>query len=196
MTLNQNMIYTSFLYLFLLNSHLFFSLNNYQTMLLYSVIVWLILVIYFKTTKKDTLTKSTSSIKKIAWWGVVGLLLSFMVQWGFLFITNMISPSLNLNTDISGQSTYLFLLVSILFNPIMEELVFRFSFVNWIGQKLPIWVGIVVSSLIFMLMHTSGNLIIYFGLGMVFSYIYKKSGSILTSILVHMVMNGIVLWLN
>ncbi|MGY3704489.1 hypothetical protein BW731_03440 [Vagococcus martis] len=196
MTLNQNMVYTSFLYLFLLNGHLFLSLNDNQTMLLYSVIVFFILVIYFKTTKKDTLTTSTFSIKKIVGWGVVGLLLSFMIQWGVLFITHIIFPRLNLNTDIPSQRTYLFLFVSILFNPIMEELFFRFSFVNWIGQKLPIWVGMVISALFFMLMHTSGNLMIYFGLGIIFSYIYKKSGSILTSILVHMVMNGIVLWLN
>ncbi|WP_257702303.1 CPBP family intramembrane glutamic endopeptidase [Vagococcus luciliae] len=85
-------------------------------------------------------------------------------------------------------------MITIFFNPIIEELVFRFSFVNWIGQKLPIWVGIVISSLIFMLMHINGNLFIYFCLGIIFSGLYKISGTIMTPIMVHILLNGIILF--
>lgn len=196
MSINQNMLYTSFLYLFLLNRSLLFSLNNISTILLYTVILVLMLLIYVKTNKEQTLNHSGTSLKQLVALIVIGLMMSFLIQIILIFLTTYFFPNLVLVNDLSGNNSLSFILISVLFNPIMEELVFRFSFVNWVGQKLPIWLGIGISSLFFMLMHVNGNLFIYFCLGLIFSYLYKISGTIMTSIMVHILLNTIVLWIN
>lgn len=196
MSINKNMLYTSFLYLFLLNRTLLFSLNNVVTIFLYTMILMFILIIYVKTNKEQSLNHSGTSLKKLVTLIVIGLLLSFFTQIFIIFLTTYFFPNLILVNSRPVNLSWSFIMITIFFNPIIEELVFRFSFVNWIGQKLPIWVGIVISSLIFMLMHINGNLFIYFCLGIIFSYLYKISGTIMTPIMVHMLLNGIILYAN
>ncbi|UUV98795.1 hypothetical protein G314FT_09490 [Vagococcus luciliae] len=194
MSINKNMLYTSFLYLFLLNRTLLFSLNNVVTIFLYTMILMFILIIYVKTNKEQSLNHSGTSLKKLVTLIVIGLILSFFTQIFIIFLTTYFFPNLILVNNRPVNLSWSFIMITIFFNPIIEELVFRFSFVNWIGQKLPIWVGIVISSLIFMLMHINGNLFIYFCLGIIFSGLYKISGTIMTPIMVHILLNGIILF--
>lgn len=196
MTLNQNMLFSSFLYLFLLNSSLILTLNESQQFILTCVIAMVLLIIYFKTNKHNTLNKESVSIKKIGFIIVVGLLVSLAIQFFIILITNQLFSVETVTNQIPAKKSVIFLLTTIFLNPIMEELIFRFSFVNWVGQKSSFGIGVVISSLLFMLMHTSGNLMIYFFLGVIFSICYKRSGSIVCSMIVHGMLNALVLWVN
>ena len=171
-------------------------LSESQQFILTCVIVISLLIIYFKTNKQSTLNQESVSIKKIGLIIVVGLLASLAIQFLVILITNQLFSMEIVTNQIPTKKSVIFLLTTIFLNPIMEELIFRFSFVNWVGQKSSFGIGIVSSSLVFMLMHTSGNLMIYFFLGVIFSICYKRSGSIVTSMIVHGLLNAFVLWIN
>lgn len=129
-----------------------------------------------------------------------------------LFITNFItgilatllSGSLNsVNQSMIEESTqiapiYMFFSVAI-FAPIVEEGVFRGTIQNVLAYKLPKWLAIIFSALVFGMLHliaglTLGNLkelffiLPYMGLGIILGIFYDKY-SISRTILIHSLYN-------
>ena len=90
------------------------------------------------------------------------------------------------------------ILFSVLFAPVVEELVFRYAGFRIVGyiKGLPKWVPVVVTALVFGAIHLVAGewmpIIYYAGLGVVLGVIYLKSTNIMTPILVHMLFNGFV----
>lgn len=80
--------------------------------------------------------------------------------------------------------------------PIMEELVFRRAILGGITRKTNVWLGVLVSSLLFALIHQDGHLLLYGSLGAFFSLQYVITGSIWTSIITHVGMNTLVVLAN
>jgi len=76
----------------------------------------------------------------------------------------------------------------VIFAPIVEELVFRYSFSTFIKNQ---YAFVIISSLIFGLMHSTGiAIIVYFVLGLCLSLIYLKTNkNIISSIIVHILNN-------
>ncbi|MFA6805765.1 MAG: CPBP family intramembrane glutamic endopeptidase [Candidatus Methanomethylophilaceae archaeon] len=134
---------------------------------------------------------------------------------GIMFIANLVSSVLasglseifNYTAETSTnqaaiiqmlKSPYMILMVinAVIFAPIVEELVFRKAFFSIIKNK---WVALVVSSLMFSLIHiisepTIGgfivNLVIYGGSGVGFGYIYlSHKENIYSTIIVHALWN-------
>ncbi len=93
-----------------------------------------------------------------------------------------------------------FLIYSIIFvciiAPIAEETFFRGFAYNAIKKKIGINWAIIISALIFSLLHMNlvGFLPIFF-LGMLLAYLYQKTGSLIPSIVTHMLHNSIVVGL-
>lgn len=85
---------------------------------------------------------------------------------------------------------------AVVLNPIAEELIFRGVVMNFFFKNESFWSPIILSGLLFTLEHSSTTLIsylIYFFLGAVFAYIYRKTANISNTILLHALNNLIAL---
>lgn len=98
----------------------------------------------------------------------------------------------------------LIVVVAVLITPVMEELLFRglfqtalrsfFETTSEPGRIPPnrIWLAIVLCSALFALMHADpGHWPALFVLGVTMGYAYEKSGSLLRSVFIHAMFNGI-----
>ena len=83
-----------------------------------------------------------------------------------------------------------------IFAPIIEEIIFRKSIQDFIKNK---WLFIIISGLIFGYLHVSSGsslydflyIIPYGALGSAFAYVLYETDNIYTTILMHMIHNGI-----
>ena len=87
----------------------------------------------------------------------------------------------------------LFAIAAMIGGPIMEEFVFRRALVGFFDSFSKAWIGVIVSSLLFALIHQDGHLLLYFSLGCFFCLLYMHTGKIWTSILTHAGMNSLVI---
>ncbi|MDO1605008.1 CPBP family intramembrane metalloprotease [Lactobacillus sp. YT155] len=98
-------------------------------------------------------------------------------------------------TEMMQGLPYLMLLYSVIVAPVMEELFFRGLFMNLFFKDSPYW-GLVVSSIIFGLLHTAADpiyLISKILLGFILGFVYLKTRNIRANILVH-ILNNVLAW--
>ncbi|MBL0923967.1 MAG: CPBP family intramembrane metalloprotease [Sphingomonadaceae bacterium] len=81
--------------------------------------------------------------------------------------------------------------------PVVEELLFRGLLQNALGKYVPIWGAIILSSFLFALVHLQPYAIPgLMSLGIAFGYLYHRTGSLRTNILLHMANNAFALTLT
>jgi membrane protease YdiL (CAAX protease family) len=81
--------------------------------------------------------------------------------------------------------------------PLVEELLFRGLLQNALGRHLPIWGAIILSSFLFSLVHLQPYAIPgLMSLGIAFGYLYHRTGSLRTNIMLHMANNALALILT
>jgi uncharacterized protein len=81
--------------------------------------------------------------------------------------------------------------------PLVEELLFRGFMQNALARYLPIWGAIILSSLLFALVHLQFYAIPgLMSLGIAFGYLYHRTGSLRTNIMLHMANNAVALILT
>lgn len=208
MDINKNTLSTVFLFLAVLNSPRLFSILGISksgipnaTAGMYILGAIILYLIYLKTTKKKTLSEKPIILSKIITFGLLGIILSWLLQivMGLVEIYLLKQPLGSQNTaDITTmvKASPFFIIAVTVAGPIMEEFVFRFSLINFLNQKLNVWLSAVISALIFAVMHGDGHLLVYGGLGFFFFLLYRKTGSILTTIITHVGMNTLVILLQ
>ena len=138
--------------------------------------------------------------KNIITW-IIGFII--MMISNYLIIT-FLANKLPVNEELVRELYQKYLIASIITNiffaPILEEFVFRLSF-NIISNK---YLYLLISSLVFALLHTLGSInsllsllyiLPYFSLGVAFGIIYYRSENVFDSILVHALHNALVLGL-
>lgn len=78
-------------------------------------------------------------------------------------------------------------------SPIYEEIFYRGFLYKWIRGKCGVGAGLIVSSLIFTVVHipTYNTLPVNFLSGVIFAWTYERSGSIVPGIIIHGLFNGI-----
>ncbi|KGP90324.1 CAAX protease [Pontibacillus chungwhensis BH030062] len=83
-------------------------------------------------------------------------------------------------------------------SPIYEEIFYRGFLYKWFRLKWGVSMSLVVSSVIFMLVHipTYNTLPITFIGGLIFAWAYEKSGSVVPSMIIHGAFNGIAVTLT
>ncbi|WP_208559246.1 CPBP family intramembrane glutamic endopeptidase [Marinilactibacillus kalidii] len=136
-------------------------------------------------------------IGRILLWGILGVFLAVILQFLALQIEVRFfgTPVNSQNTvtllAIIRQYPY-FVMITSIAGPIMEEFVFRkVLFGLSLGKLGGIGAG-VISSLAFALFHIDGRILVYSTMGLVFSWVYYKSGNIWAPILAHCLMNTLV----
>lgn len=98
-------------------------------------------------------------------------------------IQNMINPNTILTVGI----------MVVIISPIVEELLIRGLLINLLFKDDLFWVPIIVSSLIFAGLHAVASLAqfgVYFVMGLILGWAYLKTNTLLTSIGLHMLNNG------
>lgn len=120
-----------------------------------------------------------------------------------IFISTTL-PTIDLNqaqdtgfNNIAVQYEYILAFVTlVIIAPIAEEVLFRGYLFGLLKRYVPVWVAVVVSSVLFGAVHGSWNVAIdTFALGVVLCILREVSGTIYPSILLHMLKNGIAFYL-
>lgn len=139
---------------------------------------------------------------KVIGWSLLGIFLAWFSQ-GIAALIEMqlfgITPSSE-NTELIVSLTKmnpLFLFLPALIGPIIEELIFRKVIFNGLRRKMNVFVAAILSSIIFGLFHLEiAHLLIYFAMGIVFTFLYVQTKRIIVPIIVHMSLNTITVLLQ
>jgi uncharacterized protein len=141
----------------------------------------------------------SAAYKRLMLWGVIGGILSFLVQFGWTMtqinVFNFIPESINTNYLLEVVKSNPGMIVIIcLVCPILEEIVFRKMIFGTFKRKIGTVAAAIIAAFLFSLIHFDfANTIVYMLIGLTFSWIYIKSKNILAAITSHVLMNSIVL---
>ena len=96
-------------------------------------------------------------------------------------------------TNMGGQAEYLLaFLMLVLIAPIAEELLFRGYLFGKLRKYAPLWISILITSVLFALVHFAWNVgLDVFALSIVLCLLRVVSGSLWPSIMLHMLKNGV-----
>lgn len=206
MSINKNMLWSVFFFLFAINMPVYVTaffpnllIQIVIILLIYMICTSLVVYIYYQTAQKISLSKVLTS--KILLSGIFGMLVGVLFQFFMIWLSHFVIqrtqiPFNMLNQLPISQGNSWLLLIPIVFVPIMEECVFRYSMINFLNQKLPVTFSILISSLLFALMHGEGHILTYTGLGILFYFIYHYSKSLISPIIAHVGMNLVVILFN
>ncbi|EOL42512.1 hypothetical protein RV11_GL000683 [Enterococcus phoeniculicola] len=178
----------------------FVSITPYIASVIICSIATTLLIFYFYIRQNDPLPfeKSKKSIFKLLVLGLIGIVLSLFIQSyasmveAWLFQSQQTSENTRSVTKTILELP-IYVLITTLTAPIMEEFVFRRALLGIISRYSNFWIGAIISSLFFAIAHQDGHLLVYFSLGFFFSLLYYFTGSIWTSILTHSGMNAMVI---
>jgi membrane protease YdiL (CAAX protease family) len=173
--------------------HLFSETTFAYLNALAKVLVWIVpawsYVKYFLNTNPMDYFNMKNNIKKGLFWGFILSLLFGL--WRFIISVYLVKQGkvhflLPLDSYIDG-----FLLVGI-----TEEMVFRGLILTEINKRISFWKANVVTALLFLFIHYPiwiyhgtffhfGSHVFIFLLGLIFGYIYKKTGSLWSVVILH-----------
>lgn len=85
------------------------------------------------------------------------------------------------------------MLVSSIFGPILEEIVFRKIIFDSLYKRFSFWIAATISSVIFAMAHMEfEHILLYSAMGFTFAFLYVRTGRILVPIFAHVAMNTLV----
>jgi membrane protease YdiL (CAAX protease family) len=155
-----------------------------------------------KTNEISHLEAHRSSFFQALAWGIIGTALVLVVQFIISYVTIILGSnpsSANTATIVTLAKVNPFFILAVAVGaPIMEELVFRkvlfgnLSTLFGANSNLGMTIMAIVSSLAFALMHNDGHLFLYAAIGLLFCWLYHKTGRIQTSMIAHILMNAVV----
>ncbi|NLY80459.1 MAG: CPBP family intramembrane metalloprotease [Lysinibacillus sp.] len=134
-------------------------------------------------------------------WGLIGF---FLIYFGQVIGTQI---ELSLGIDYKSENTEsiinitkiapIMVLASVVFGPILEELVFRRVIFGSIIQTQNFWVAAFVSAIVFGVIHLDfSHIILYTITGFIFAFLYYKTKRLITPIIAHMMLNGFVTYVQ
>lgn len=180
---------------------LFSGIDEYVALIYTNIIVFFIgLIIIYVLLKEELLSEQRENpltIGRIILWSVAGVILAYIGQMFAVMIElNVLNVKLGSdNTDLIvklSEMNILFLLLPALIGPIIEELVFRKALFGSLAKKINLHVAAVISALIFSLIHFDlEHTLIYFVMGLIFTFLYVQTKRIIIPILAHMGMNSL-----
>lgn len=162
----------------------------------------LLVVINLKNNEINQIeTRRIPFFRAIAW-GIIGtalvIVLQFVVSY-VAFILGQNPASANTATLVTLAKINPFFVLAITVGaPIMEELVFRkvlfgnLSTLFGMRSNLGLTIMAIISSLAFAFMHNDSHIFLYAAIGLLFCWLYHKTGRIQTSMIAHILMNGLV----
>lgn len=161
-----------------------------------ALIISLLLLLKEKDLPKDP---NRTDVPITIIWSIAGVFLAFLGQ----MIANLIQINV-FNIDQQSQNTLdimaiafnypIFIIVVSVVGPILEELIFRKIIFGEIYKRTNFWMAAIISGLAFALIHFDfTHLLVYFIMGLVFSFLYVQTKRIIVPIFAHVAMNSIVI---
>ncbi|KRM95744.1 CPBP family intramembrane glutamic endopeptidase [Loigolactobacillus rennini] len=208
MTLKKNVIATLVTYLIiylfpaLLNTVVHLGSKIYWVQTLdYIIGACLLCYFYWRTNQQAPLEKRHLSKTMLFKWGIIGFAAALVAQYLAsmlnLLIFHSLPSSANTATILAVIHHYPFyLLATVIAAPIMEELVFRRAIFGTLTPLTGKIGAALIASVMFALAHADGHLLVYTSIGLVFCYLYQKTGRIQTSMISHILMNAVVIGAN
>lgn len=162
----------------------------------------LLMVINLKNSEINQIeTRRIPFFRAIAW-GIIGTALVIVLQFVVSYVTFILGQnpaSANTATLVTLAKINPFFVLAITVGaPIMEELVFRkvlfgnLSTLFGMRSNLGLTIMAIISSLAFAFMHNDSHIFLYAAIGLLFCWLYHKTGRIQTSMIAHILMNGLV----
>lgn len=195
------------------------SANETILQAVFTVIVYLLTILLVVglpyTVKKIQTTRSEIGLTSYPLWKDIlitpaGFIVYLFISAILLYILSRLSPGFNVDqkqdvgfSDVILQYQYILAFVSlVIVVPIAEEVLFRGYLFGKLKKSVPVWLAILVTSLVFGVFHlvNSGafawNLAIdTFTLSVILCLLRVVTGNIWSSILLHMLKNGIAFYL-
>ncbi|MFD1738220.1 CPBP family intramembrane glutamic endopeptidase [Bacillus salitolerans] len=171
----------------------------YTYWMLFSFLLALIIIILL-IRKQPPLSRMNqpSSIPVSIIWAFVGIILGLVSQAMAGYITQEVfgaEPGSE-NTEFLlelAKATPLFIVVTSILGPILEEIVFRKIIFGTLYQRFNFWIAALLSSAIFGIIHMDFvNILVYTATGLTFAYLYVKTKRILVPIFAHVSLNTFV----
>lgn len=162
----------------------------------------LLVVINLKNSEINQIeTRRIPFFRAIAW-GIIGTALVIVLQFVVSYVTFILGQnpaSANTATLVTLAKINPFFVLAITVGaPIMEELVFRkvlfgnLSTLFGMRSNLGLTIMAIISSLAFAFIHNDSHIFLYAAIGLLFCWLYHKTGRIQTSMIAHILMNGLV----
>lgn len=178
------------------------DLTDMQIIAIWTVISFpaslIIILFIMKPDIKQVQYRNKMSTGKLIMWAILGVFLALFAQYIAsiieIFIFNIKPGSENTQSlmDIA-RAAPVFILIPIIFAPILEEIIFRKIIFGSIYKRTNFIVAAILSALIFALVHTDPkHILVYASMGIVFAFLYIKTNRIIVPIFAHMAMNSLV----
>ncbi|MFL2029079.1 CPBP family intramembrane glutamic endopeptidase [Loigolactobacillus zhaoyuanensis] len=208
MSLKKNVVATLVTYLIVyllpVMVNLFFHLGSHiylvQTL---DYIIGAILLAYFylRTNEQPAIERKLTKGRQVLLWGLLGMIAALVAQMIANFIDLLIFRSVpnsaNTATILTIIKSYPFYIVAtVIAAPIMEELVFRRTIFGSLAPFTGNVGAALIASVMFAMAHNDGHLLVYTAIGLVFCYLYQKTGRIQTSMISHILMNALVIGIS
>lgn len=155
------------------------------------------LAIVIAFNRKEGSFLQSFGFKPISWKTVLLTVLLTVVSYPIVLFMDLLSqffvPNIIANTadSLVGSSPILFVVEAALIAPICEETLLRGFFHNRLAKVCPFIVASIVSGFLFGAFHMNLNQFCYaWVLGIIFAYANRASGSIFTSIIMHVLVNA------
>ena len=163
----------------------------------FSIALILVLVVLRKEIKSHSFNQRGSTLGQSVLWGFFGIFLSFFAQ---IFASNI---ERLIGVNMSSENTKnilniinsfpLAILVSSIFGPILEEIVFRKIIFGGLHKRFNFFISALISSVIFALAHMEPHhVLLYSAMGFTFAFLYVKTKRIIVPIFAHVAMNTMV----
>lgn len=160
--------------------------------------------VYFLGLRRKNLPWSAVGLRPAsgAWWMIAGFLSLLAIP-----LTGLIALGVQLLLDLPLENPQLEFIAPTGFSwtgmigmfimgglvaPLAEEVFFRGLLYRWLRGRWGIWIGVIVSSLIFGLLHGEISIVVATAfLGAIMALVYEYSGSLWMPLMIHAVNNGV-----
>ncbi len=133
--------------------------------------------------------------KLVAVWSIILIVVSVLlvVLMSMIGIGTDNSKTENLQSQMTLLNFLIGFVSASIISPVYEEIFYRGFLYKFFSSKFGITVGMLFSSFIFMIVHipTLNTLPVNFVSGLIFAWVYQKTGSVIPCIIMHGLFNGI-----
>lgn len=179
-------------------------LNTVSTALIYAITILIVIGLPWMIRKKRTSLKDLGLGSLPTWMDILitpaGLIVYLVFSSILINIATNLIPGFNINQvqelgfdNISRQYEFILaFIVLVVAVPVAEEILFRGFLFGKLKKIVPIWVAILMTSIVFATMHGAWNVAVdTFALSIVLCILRQITDSIWPSILLHMAKNSI-----
>lgn len=177
-----------------------FAIDSTQTIIYLSILSFILalgIVLILMRPDMQTEARHGLNMGEIILWSVLGIFMAFLAQ-GLASAIEMalfkIIPGSENTQQIMGiaRTIPLFVIIPAIIAPILEEIIFRKIIFGAFYKRTNFFIAALLSAFIFGIIHGEPeHILVYASMGLVFAFLYVKTKSILTPIIVHMGMNSI-----